>query len=155
MKCNRQNFLSFWIFCSFTPLTTKKITILKYWKKKHLEILSFHMCTINNNQKMYGSWDIECDGQNFLSFWTIFAHLPPKNPKNQNFEKMKKMPGDIIILHKCTKNHDHMLQCSWDMACDRCNYFPFWAIFCPFTIQKIKISKKWKNTWIYHHFIHV
>ena len=36
---------------------------------------------------------------------------PTKNPKNLNFEKMKKTPGDIIILHKGTKNHDHMLYC--------------------------------------------
>ena len=34
---------------------------------------------------------------------------------------MKRAPGDIIILHKCTKNHDHMLYCSSDMVCDRCN----------------------------------
>ena len=26
--------------------------------------------------------------------------------------KMTKVPGDIIILHKCTKNHDHMLSFS-------------------------------------------
>ena len=25
---------------------------------------------------------------------------PPNNPKNQNFEKIKNTPGDIIILHK-------------------------------------------------------
>ena len=49
--------------------------------------------------------------RNFFHFGQFFAHLPPKNPKNQNFEKIKKMPGDII-LHKCTKNHDHMLYCS-------------------------------------------
>ena len=30
-------FLSFWIFCPFTPLTTQKLKILKKWKK-HLEI---------------------------------------------------------------------------------------------------------------------
>ena len=62
---------------------------------------------------------------------------------------MKKTPGDIIILHKCTKNHDHMLYCSWDMVHDRCNcYFSFWTIFCPFTpltARKMKISKKWKQ----------
>ena len=62
---------------------------------------------------------------------------------------MKKTPGDNIILHKCTKNHDLMLYCSWDMVCGRCNcYFSFWAIFCPFTsltAQKLKIFKKWKN----------
>ena len=84
----------------------------------------------------------------FCHYGQFFAHLPPKNPKNHNFEKMKKRPGDIIILHKCTKNHDHMPYCSWDMAHDRCNcYFSFWTIFCPFTTlkaQKIKISQKWK-----------
>ena len=70
------------------------------------------MCTINDNHMMYGSSDMERDGQNFLSFWAIFPLLPPNNPKNQNFEKMKKKPGNFIILHKCTKNHVHMLHCS-------------------------------------------
>ena len=78
----------------------------------------------------------------FLPFYPLTC------PKNEHF-KMKKMPGDIIILHKCTKNHDHTLYYSWDMVRDRCNcYFSFWAIFCPFTylrVQKIKISKKWKK----------
>ena len=42
-----------------------------------------------------------------------------------------------------------MLYYSWDMARDTCNcYFSFWTIFCPFTpltVQKMKISKKWKK----------
>ena len=42
-----------------------------------------------------------------------------------------------------------MLYCSWNMACDVCNfYFSFWAFFYPFTpltAQKIKISKKFKK----------
>ena len=91
-------------------------------------------CTINGNHMMYDSWDI----------------LPPNNPKNHNFEKMKKMPGDIIILYKCTKNHDHMLYCSLDMACNGCNcYFSLWAIFCSFTSlnsPKNQNSKKMKKT---------
>ena len=62
---------------------------------------------------------------------------------------MKKPPGDIISLHKCTKTHDHTLYYSWDMVCDGYNfYFSFWAIFCPFTpvtAQKQNISKKWKK----------
>ena len=60
---------------------------------------------------------------------------------------MKKKLGDII-LYKCTKNHDHMLYCSWDMAHDECNFhFSFWAVFLPFyplTASKIKIKKKKK-----------
>ena len=53
----------------------------------------------------------------YFLFWAIFCsftpHLPlpppSKKPKNKNFKKMKKIPGDIIILHKCAKNHDPML----------------------------------------------
>ena len=71
--------------------------------------------------------DILSVTEKFWSFWLIFCPLPPTNkPKTQNFEKMRKTTGDIIILnkctvnekpshgdiiilHKCTKNHDHML----------------------------------------------
>ena len=72
----------------------------------------------------------------------------PNSPKNQNFEKMNKTPGDIIILHMCTKNHDQIIYSSWNMVHDRCNYFSFWVIYCPFTpltARKIKILKKWKK----------
>ena len=41
------------------------------------------------------------------SFFVILGHFlhfdPPNNPKNQNFEKIKKS-GDIIILQLCTTN---------------------------------------------------
>ena len=32
---------------------------------------------------------------------------------------MKKNPGDIIILHKCTQNYDQMMYGSWDMMHNR------------------------------------
>ena len=38
-------------------------------------------------------------------FWTIFS----QNTKNQNFEKIKKNPRDIIILHKCNINDNHLI----------------------------------------------
>ena len=48
-----------------------------------------------------------CDGCNYyFSCWAIFAFLPPNSPKNQNFLKMKETPGDIIILHMCTKHYE-------------------------------------------------
>ena len=64
------------------------------------------------------------------------------------FKKFLKSPGDIIILHKCTKNYYQMMYGSWDMVRDRYNYFSFWAIFCPFTpvtARKVKIKKKMKK----------
>ena len=108
---------------------------------------------------MYGSWDIKHDGQTFLSFLTIFW---PFTQKIEILKNWKKTPGDIIILHKCTKNHDHMLYCSWDMVHNRCNcYFSFWAIFCPFTPppspqqSRKSLKKNEKNSWVYHYFTYV
>ena len=92
-------------------------------------------------------------------FGLLFPLLySPKSPKNQNFEKMKKNPGNIIILHKCTINENHMMYVSWDIMHDRQNFLSFWTVFCPFTpltTQKIKIFKEWKCTWRYHHFTQV
>ena len=62
-------------------------------------------------------------------FFCSLTPLPPNNLENQNFEKLKKKLGDIIILHKCSKNHDHMLHCSWDMVHNRLVIFHFGLFF--------------------------
>ena len=85
----------------------------------------------------------------FCHFGQFLAHLPPKNPKNENFKKMEKWPGDITILHKCTKNYDHTVYCSWDMACEM--YWLFFTLgyflhFCLVTCSKNKNFKKIKKT---------
>ena len=102
--------------------------------------------------KIYGSWDIEHDRQISGPFFAFLPPLPPPLPaqkmKIKIKMKKKKMPGDIIILHNCIKNHDHMLHCSWDMASDTFN-FSFLAIFCPFTPQtapNMKIPEIWYMT---------
>ena len=157
MERYRQNILSFWtVFlpfylwwteffvildhcCPFTLLTTQKIKTLKK-SKNQLEILSFYTCV----PEMTIIWCMVPEissmmDRTFLSFWTIFC---PFNPLT-TLKKNEKNAGDIIILHKCTKNYDQMMYSSWYMVRDRCNcYFTFWAIFCPFTsqtAQKIKI----------------
>ena len=102
----------------------------------------YHFTNINDSHMIYGSSDMEWNGQNFLTFWTIFC------PKNKNFEKMKKLLGDIIILHKCNINDNHMMYGSWDMKCNGQNFLSFSNVFCPFipiTTQKIKILKNWKK----------
>ena len=114
------------------------------------------LCNTNDDHIMYGSWDMKHHRQNFLLFWPFLPFHPTNNPKNQNVEKKKKILGDII-LHNCTKNHDHMLYCSWDMARDGCNlcfyFLPICAIFCLFTPQQPKKEKK--NVWTYQYFTHV
>ena len=51
------------------------------------EFLTMFMCTINDNDMMYGSWDLEhtrqfCNSDHFLTFY------PASNLENQNLEKI-------------------------------------------------------------------
>ena len=79
------------IFCSFNPLLTPKI---KIWKKnkKTLDIcvIFLYMCTKNQDHMMYGSWDMKCTRQNFLSSWAIFCPFTPNSRKNENIKNEKK-----------------------------------------------------------------
>ena len=146
------NCFSFWaIFCSFTPLTAQKIKISKKWNKK-LEISSFYTSVPKLMIICYTVPEIWCvmDVTFIFHFGPFFALLLPITAQKMKIsKKWKKRPGDIIILHNCTKNYDYKLYCFWDMACDGCNCsFSFWAIFCPFTpltARKMKISKKRKK----------
>ena len=55
-----------------------------------------------------------------IYWWTL------KSPKNQTFDKMKKVAGDII-LHMCIKNHNYMRYSSWDT--EWYSFLSFWVIF--------------------------
>ena len=104
---------------------------------------------------------------NFRSF---FAFNPLKKTPKSKFLKMKKFDGDII-LHMCTKNHNHMILGSGKTKWHKQNFLSFWAIFYPFTpapspspllyihvYQKIKKNQDFKiekNIWRYYHFTHV
>ena len=117
-------------------------------KKTPKDIITLHMF---HKWKLYDVWFLRYEvwlTQFFFILDRFLPFYPTNNSKNQNFEKMKKMSRDIIILHKCTKNRDHMLYCSWEMVRDRCNcYFLFWTIlwpFSPLTAPKILWSD---NVW--------
>ena len=132
---DRDNFLSFWtIFYVFTPRTHPKNQNFEKMKKSHRDIIILQICSINDSHMMYGSWNMECNRQNFLSIWTVFCPFTPlTTQKLKILEKMEKLPGDIIILNKCTINDNHMMYCFWDMKLP------------PLTTQKIKILKNCKT----------
>ena len=131
------------IFCPFTPLTCPKNENFKKIKKTPGDMIILHKCTKNHDHMLYCSSDMVRNRFNcHFSFWAIFYPFTSLTAqKNQNLEKMKKTLGDIT-LQQCTKNHDHMLYCSWDMMHDGCNYFSFWAIFSPFTLLTARKIKK-------------
>ena len=104
-------FCHFGLFIALLTPNNQKSQNFEKMKKMPRDII-LHLCTRNDNHMMYGSSDIKHNRQIFFFILCYFlCFYPINNPKNRNFEKMKKTHGDII-LHKCTKNHDHMLYCS-------------------------------------------
>ena len=108
---DRQNFLSFWaIFLPFQhpPYQPGK---LKFWtnEKNQLKI-SFHTYVYHEWKSYdYNSWDMKRGRQNFLSFWATFCPFTTlTTSKIKILKKIKKLPGDIIILHLCTTNDNKM-----------------------------------------------
>ena len=97
MVRDRQNFLSSWtIFCHFTPLWTPKINMLKKWKKKKSPGDYYHFTNVHHKWQSYDVWFLRYGVQRteFLVILDCFLPFyPPNNPKNQNFEKMKKSLG--------------------------------------------------------------
>ena len=100
---------------NFEKMREKGLEI-KFWKnEKMLRDIILHLCTTNDNHMMcflrYGR-----QNNFFVVLDYISPFYPTENPENQNFEKIKTNPGDIIILHMCTKAYDQMKYGSWDMV---------------------------------------
>ena len=69
----------------------------------------------------------------FLSFWAIFWPFAPLTTRKITIlKKMKKVPGDIIILHLCTTNDDHMMYGSWKYGAQQTEFFLILDHFLPF-----------------------
>ena len=130
-----QNFLSIWaIFCPFTILTNRKIKILKI-EKTLLEMPSFfHMCTKNHNHMMYGSWDIDFDRHNFLSFWVMFCPFTALRIRKNKILKEWEKRLEIALYTSVPKI---MIICyTVPEICrvtDVIFIFHFGVFFCPFT----------------------
>ena len=116
------------------------------------DIILLHMCTINQDYTMYGSWDIKCKGQSlFVILGNFLPFDHPNNPKNQNFEKIKKNL-EILSFYTCVPQ----MTIIWCMVLeilrptDRffCHFGLFFTLLPPpplLTTQKMKILEKWKN----------
>ena len=112
--------------------------------------------------RSYDIWFLKYKVQQ-TEIFDIVGHFLPFQPlenlENQNFNVVKKNPWDIIILHICITNDNHMMYGSWDMECNRHNFLSLWTGFCHFTLygpKKSKVSKKnGKNTWRYYHFTNI
>ena len=104
-----------------------------------------HFTQVHHKWKSYDVWFLRYETRQTRVFCHFGPFVCPFTPlttqKIKIFKKWKKA-WRYHHLHKCTKKHDHMLYCSWDMVNEGCNcYFSFSAIFCPFIPQQPEKSK--------------
>ena len=98
---DRQNILSFWtIFCSFTPLTTRKI---KLWKNEKNTWRYYHFTHAYHKWQSYNVWfkRYELWWKFFLSFWTVFCPFTPITTQKIKILKKWKKYLEILSFYTC------------------------------------------------------
>ena len=106
---------------------------------------------------MYGSWDMEHDGHNFLSFWTIFCPFTPLTPQKMKISKKWKKQLEMSSFYTSVPKImiiSYTVLEIWHMT-DVIAIFHFGlfsAFLPPQQTKKSKFLKNEKNSWRYHHF---
>ena len=111
------NKYSFQILGSFNPNMGNS----KYSKKTGTH--TFLQIKIKKITHMGRRWDTP------QHFFSAFIDELWKTQKIRILQKGKKIAGDIIILHMCTKNDNHMRYSSWDTVQEKNFFLSFWVIF--------------------------
>ena len=139
-------FLEIWsatdkIFCHFRPffalLPLWQPENSKFWKNEKNTWRCYHFTKLYYKWQSYDVWFLRYQAW-WTKFFVVLDHFlpfyPSNNLKNQNFEKLKKTPGYIIILRRCTINDNHMMYGPWDIKwTDKifCHFVPFLPIYPP------------------------
>ena len=85
---------------------------------------------------------------NFCYLGPFFALLHHYWLQKLEFRKMSKNPpGDIIPLHMCTKNGDHMMYCSWDIKAGLTEIFVILGHFLPFQPSNNSKNQQSYDVW--------
>ena len=108
----------------------------EFWKnEKKIAGDIYHFTCVPKTTTIWGTVPEIWSETDFLVILGLFCTLtpsPPKNAENQNFEKLKKESGDVIILNLCNKKRNHMIYAYSDMKCDAHNFFAILGHFLLF-----------------------
>ena len=126
-----------------------------------LEILSFYTCVpkttiIWGNEVQFLRYGVKQDFFVILGHFLPFYPSHPQQPRKPKFWKNERSFWRCHHFKLVHQKHDHMMcllrhGVGQKIFCHFCHFCSFTPLFNP----KIKIFKKWKNTWRYHNFIQV
>ena len=145
----------------FYPTTDPEIKIWTKWKKNPGYIILLHLCTINEDHMMYGSWDVVAQR---TEFFVILRHFLPFDP-HLTTRKIKILKNENKSL-EILSFHTRVPQITiiWCMvpeiwsAKDRI-FSHFGLIFAllppPPPPKRLQIWKNEKNSRGYHYFTQV
>ena len=72
-------------------------------------LLRYHFTHVYQKSQSYDIRFLSETDKIFCHFGPFLHFHPTSNPKNQDFKKLKKIPADMITLHMCTRNDNHMI----------------------------------------------
>ena len=126
-------FLPFYPSNSWKNENFKKKTKKK--KKTPGNIITLQKCTKTQDHMLYCSWDVVCDGCNYISFWAIFCCFTPLTDRKIKISRKWKNTPEISSFY--TSVPKIMIICYtvleiWHMT-DVIIAFHFRHFFCPFT----------------------
>ena len=137
------------ISCSFGPLLTLKIKILKKCKKTPGDIILLHMCTINQDHmhSWYGgSWDMKFKRQNHSELFCKFQNRKKTMEISSFYARVQKIMIIRYTVPEMCREMDVIVIFHFGKVS------PFWSP----TAQKMKMSKKFKKSTLrYHHLAQV
>ena len=119
-------------FLPFYPLKTQGKFFLK--KKKTTTTpgdIILHMCTINENHMMHGSWDIKAQGIEFLAIWGHFLPFDPLTTPKIKFLKKWKTLLEISSFYTSV-HHKWQSYDVWFLKYEACRQNLSFSLFLPF-----------------------
>ena len=120
MECDRQKFFVI-LKQFFAFLSPNNPENQNFEKNEKIHRRYYHLTQVHHVIICFTVPEI-WSGTNVIAIFHFELFLPfysPNSPKNKNKKTKTKTPGDIIILHMCTKNYYQIMYGSWDMVHDR------------------------------------
>ena len=107
---------------------------------------------------IYSCWDKEHDRLKLVILSHFLSIYSPKNPKNQNFEKMKNLL-EISSFYTCIPKIS-IIWCTvpeirYETDIIFCHFEPLFALLLHWQPRKSKFCKNEKSPYGYYHFTHM